>query len=252
MRTADPLITLRNFQPERWLKLDHFAKRSFFNPSEAYDMGSSKELRRQEIADSLACEVSVVEPSRLLSLLGLGLRYQQSQGTLPQSVSFDLFKGSKKSAKKDIEEREPKIVVGDVVFPNKTRADVVQFSPDGLNLVCGGVDGKVALWDSETTNLRQDLEYQQKGEFMSHEGSCVLCVVFSKDGEHMATGSQNGAIKIWKIATGACLRKFSNAHPLGITSLSFSRDGTQLLSSSYDQTARIHGLKSGKSLKEFR
>jgi hypothetical protein len=34
--------------------------------------------------------------------------------------------------------------------------------------------------------------------------------------------------------------------------LEFARDGTQLLSGSMDQTVRIHGLKSGKTLKEFR
>ena len=36
------------------------------------------------------------------------------------------------------------------------------------------------------------------------------------------------------------------------TSLSFSRDGTHILSASYDGLARVHGLKSGKLLKEFR
>ena len=37
-----------------------------------------------------------------------------------------------------------------------------------------------------------------------------------------------------------------------MTSLEFSRDSGQLLSASYDMTIRIHGLKSGKTLKEFR
>ena len=61
------------------------------------------------------------------------------------------------------------------------------------------------------------------------------------------TGAQ-----VFKIKTGQLLRKFDSAHGQGITSLSFSRDGTHILSASYDGLARVHGLKSGKLLKEFR
>lgn len=57
---------------------------------------------------------------------------------------------------------------------------------------------------------------------------------------------------MFKIKTGQLLRKFDSAHSQGITSLSFSRDGTHVLSASYDGLARVHGLKSGKLLKEFR
>ena len=58
--------------------------------------------------------------------------------------------------------------------------------------------------------------------------------------------------QVFKIKTGQLLRKFDSAHSQGITSLSFSRDGTHILSASYDGLARVHGLKSGKLLKEFR
>ena len=77
---------------------------------------------------------------------------------------------------------------------------------------------------------------------------------------------------MWKLKTGSCLRKFEKAHTAGVTSLSFARDNTQLLSTSFDNLARIHGtcvvstlwwlvakcevgglgLKSGRTLKELR
>lgn len=60
---------------------------------------------------------------------------------------------------------------------------------------------------------------------------------------------QGGKIKIWKVRTGACVRKMERAHAQGVTCLAFSRDSTQLCSASYDASMRMHGLKSGKTLK---
>ena len=40
----------------------------------------------------------------------------------------------------------------------------------------------------------------------------VLCSAFSRDAEYLATGSQGGKLKVWKVSTGTCLRRFNQAH----------------------------------------
>ena len=263
LQTAEPLILLKVDHPERYMKLENFCKRPYFNASDAYEMGSSKEQRRNEIAESLICEVSVVQPSRLLALLGQAMKYQQSQGLLPTGVPFDLFRNSRKAARRDAEEKIPKRIAGEIAASENSQAadgtstaqqsklDALLFAPDGQSFLTGSSSGVLESWDTDLMRVRQDLEYQSRGEFMKQDGA-VLCCTFSRDGDHFATGNEAGQIKVWKISTGECLRTFAQAHPQGITSLTFYRDGTQLLSTSFDQTARIHGLKSGKALKEFR
>ena len=82
--------------------------------------------------------------------------------------------------------------------------------------------------------------------------TAILSLSLSRDSELLASGSADGCIKVWRVLTGACVRRYEAAHGGAVTSLAFSRDGTHLLSASLDGTARVHGLKSGRMLRELR
>merc|ERR1719476_532821 len=86
---------------------------------------------------------------------------------------------------------------------------------------------------------------------MMHE-KAVIAIAFSKESELLATGAQDGQLKVWRVASGQCVRRYEKAHGEGITFISWSKDSSQILTASFDQTARAHGLKSGKTLKEYR
>ena len=67
----------------------------------------------------------------------------------------------------------------------------------------------------------------------------------------LASGCRDGTLKVWRLSTGACARKFAKAQQGAVTCIAWSRDGSQLITGGADGVVRTHGLKSGRQLQQF-
>ncbi|CDI84336.1 WD-40 repeat protein, putative [Eimeria acervulina] len=199
--------------------------------------------RLDTLANPLALGLDCVPSSRLLSLIGMALNYQKHKGILPPTSEFNLYSNATRRPK-EAKELYPQDVAKSIRFTNKSHPECAAFSPDGRYLASGSIDGFIEIWDWQLGALNKDLKYQREG--LREKGSLATV------SEDAREGSQTGQLKVWLVATGQCIKKIDKAHDAAIASITFSKDNTHILTGSFDTTARIHGLKAGKPLKECR
>ena len=103
-----------------------------------------------------------------------------------------------------------------------------------------GVRGHtIYLWDVDTS--------KQIARLYGHRG-IVTSVVFSPDGNSIASGSVDNTIRLWDVDTGTHLRTFLG-HRFDVYSVVFSPDGNSIASGSVDRTIRLWDVNTGAHLR---
>ena len=140
-------------------------------------------------------------------------------------------------------------------FDNKAPVDAIALAPGGAQFVTGGWNGAATVWDMETGRQIKQLK---------HDGLYVYSVDWSADGKWIATGSNdavNGYVQVWNAETGERVsQQFGNntdeatSHTDAVLSVHFSKsndDGPKLLTTSYDNTARLWNVSTGQQDRRF-
>ena len=82
---------------------------------------------------------------------------------------------------------------------------------------------------------------------LSSNGSGVHTIAFSSCGKQLASGSEDGTIRIWDLKTNECVSILNN-HKKAVNCLCFSSDGRLLASASWDNTIKLWDLNKFKEI----
>ncbi|UJR09168.1 hypothetical protein I4U23_013416 [Adineta vaga] len=107
------------------------------------------------------------------------------------------------------------------------------FNPlgDWIALACQNL-GQLVVWEWQS----QTYVLKQQGHFNN-----MTQLAYSPDGMHIASGGDDGKIKLWNTSNAFCFVTFSE-HSSTITGLEFASNGQFIVSSSLDGTVRAYDL----------
>ena len=114
--------------------------------------------------------------------------------------------------------------------------EALTFSPDGGTVAFGGL-GEIRLWNMETGDEQSIPLADRKTDIRSMPR--ISALGFSSDGTRIVSGTQQGKIQMWDVATGKALTTF--AKPTGqenlgrISTVGFSPDGTLFAVGTHNQ-----------------
>jgi WD40 repeat protein len=93
--------------------------------------------------------------------------------------------------------------------------------------------------------LGRDAEWDACRSVLEGHSAYVRAVVFSSDGQLIASASNDRTVRVWETATGAC-RSVLQGHSDLVSAVVFSPDGQLVASASEDSTVRVWETATGQ------
>lgn len=124
---------------------------------------------------------------------------------------------------------------------NAGRLICASVSPDGKLLAVGGIGvppirNPIYLISLETGQILRILQGHQ---------TPVNTVVFSPDGQQLASSANDATGRIWETSTGRCVHILQGHTHRAVNEITFSPDGKTVGTACLDQTARLWSVKTG-------
>ena len=118
----------------------------------------------------------------------------------------------------------------------------VAVNPSGEWLAFGAAKlGQLLVWEWQS----ESYVLKQQGHYFD-----MNTLAFSPDGQNIATGGEDGKVKLWNASSGFCFVTFPE-HSASISAVEFAKQGQVLFSSSLDGTVRAFDLIRYRNFRTF-
>ncbi|XP_061571457.1 PWP2 small subunit processome component [Cololabis saira] len=101
--------------------------------------------------------------------------------------------------------------------------------------------GQLLVWEWQS----ESYVFKQQGHFNN-----MAALAYSPDGQHIATGGDDGKVKVWNTNTGLCFVTFTE-HSSSVTNVTFTSSGFVIVSASLDGTVRAFDLHRYRNFRTF-
>lgn len=118
-------------------------------------------------------------------------------------------------------------------------------TPDGNFLVTGGDDSTVRVWEVNTAKQMRVFQGHQKRDASDSPSKGVTAIAIRKDGKQIASGSADGAMRIWDLTTIDHHKALGEAGD-SLWIVAYSPDGKKLAAAGSDKTIRVYNAETYK------
>jgi periodic tryptophan protein 2 len=128
-------------------------------------------------------------------------------------------------------------------LPDFTHIHTLSISQKQINTVAINCSGEWLAFGSAQLGQLLVWEWQSETYVLKQQGHFhnINSLSYSPDGQLIATGGDDGKVKLWNSTTGFCFITFTD-HTAPISAVSFSATGTVIISASLDGTVRAYDL----------
>lgn len=242
-----------------------------------YIEAGSKEKSRERLSKLISENLVEIKNSILLEVIGDYLKYKNSSKLNKEQITNLDLESNKNPLLFDQgrlqlgEQGKLKFFERSSVVMNTEKfgyISCVAFSPSGEHIIATSkgyvIIGNAVFYNTPDNGVDSKHIYSHCEESVEIFSLCVASLsridnikseleTNSEDFEHIliASTSERADIKIWDYSKSNFIFIVNNAYEKYITDFTFNKDATCILSSSIEGTIKIHGLKSGRTIKYF-